>query len=35
MTVNWDAPDWGNRVHIGTTAPDAHTASEDAAEADR
>lgn len=30
--VDWDAPDFGGCVHLGTTVSDAHTASEDAAE---
>lgn len=33
--VDWDAPDWGGRVHIasnGSDVPDKHTASEDACE---
>jgi hypothetical protein len=35
MSVDWFRPDFGNRVHLGTTADDAHTLSEDAAEADQ
>lgn len=35
MSVEWDRPDWGNRVHIGTTVPDAHDETEAAAEGTR
>lgn len=35
MAVDWDAPDWGNRIHLGTTVADAHDTAEAAAEASR
>lgn len=34
--VDWfDLESWGSRVHTGTTVDDAHTVSEEAAEADQ
>lgn len=33
--VDWNAADWGNRVHYGTTLDDRHDAAEAAAEAGR
>lgn len=33
--VDWFSPTWGNVVHFGITTDDAHTVSEDAAEADQ
>jgi hypothetical protein len=35
VSVDWDAADWGGRVHVGTSVSDAHDVSEDAAEARR
>lgn len=35
MAVDWEAADWGNRVHVAPSLPDGHDASEAAAEADR
>jgi hypothetical protein len=32
MAVDWNAPDWGGRVHIAPSLPDGHDISEDAAE---
>lgn len=33
--VDWDAEDWGGHIHVAADCPDAHTASEDKAEAGR
>ena len=35
MSVDWDSPTWGGKVHVAADCPDLHTASEDAAEARR
>lgn len=35
MAVNWEAEDWGGRVHVAPSLPDAHDVSEAAAEAGR
>jgi hypothetical protein len=32
MAVNWEAEDWGGRVHIAPSLPDDHDVSEQRAE---
>lgn len=26
MSIDWDSPEWGGRVHVAAWAPDRHTA---------
>ena len=35
MAVDWNAADWGGRVHVAPSLPDDHDVSEAAAEAMR
>jgi hypothetical protein len=32
MAVDWNAADWGGRVHVAPSLPDAHDLSEQRAE---